>query len=49
VAEDFESLSLRYEKEMFSWLDKMGIPYVMVENDGTLEECVEKIWKAISE
>ena len=43
VAEAFESLSLRYEKEMFPGLERMRIPYLIVENEGTIEECVEKI------
>ena len=47
VAEEFENLSLRYEKEMFPGLDQMGIPYLIVENDGTIEECVEKIFQQL--
>ena len=49
VAEEFENLSLRYEKEMFSGLDKMEIPYIVVENNDTIESCVNHIIKKISE
>jgi len=49
IAEDFMSLSQRYEKEMLPGLEKMKIPYIVVENDGTLEECIEKIWEKLSE
>jgi hypothetical protein len=28
---------------MFSGLEKMGIPYMIVENDETIESCVKKI------
>jgi hypothetical protein len=30
-------------------LERMGIPYVIVENNGTIEECVEKALRAIKE
>jgi thymidylate kinase len=43
VAEEFENLSLRYEKEMLPGLEKMHIPYFIVENNGTIEECLNQI------
>lgn len=47
IAENFINLSLRYEKEMIEWLDKMGIPHFTVSNNGTIEKCIEEILKQI--
>lgn len=47
IKEDFENLSLRYEREMLPWLERMWIPYIVVENNWTLEECIDEILKKL--
>lgn len=43
VAQKYEQLAREYEENMIPQLEKLGIPAIIVDNNGTVEETIQQI------